>query len=95
MKEIKLFPLVGEFAEDKDVARAIRLDKITPLIEKASGEIILDFEGIKTTTQSFIHALISDLIRKYEAGVLDRILFRNCNEVVRKIIMIVSDYMQG
>jgi len=54
----------------------------------------LNFDGIESVTQSFIHALISDLIRNYGMDVLDGLYFKNCNEVVRKIINIVVDYMQ-
>ncbi|HLC72912.1 MAG TPA: STAS-like domain-containing protein [Candidatus Nanoarchaeia archaeon] len=93
MKEIKLVSLVGSFAENKDIARDIRLTKIIPTIEKNQG-VILNFEKIEGATQSFMHALISDVIRKYGAEVLDKIVFKNCNETVRKIIDIVAEYMQ-
>ncbi len=93
MREIKLVSLVGSFAENKDIARDIRLTKIMPAIEK-DKEIILDFEKIEGATQSFVHALISDVIRKYGAEVLDKIVFKNCNETVRKIISLVAEYMQ-
>ena len=87
MKEIKLFSLVGAFAENKDVAREIRLQKIIPELEKGQ-EVALNFEKIDSVTQSFIHALISDLIRKYGNRVLDRVYFKHCNETVQKIINI-------
>jgi len=93
MIEIKLLPIVGSFAENKDLARDIRLNKISHALEKKQN-ITLDFSGIDSTTQSFIHALISDLIRKYGIDVLDKIYFKNCNEIVAKIINIVVDYMQ-
>ena len=93
MIEIKLFPIVGSFAENKDLARDIRIKKIIPALENKQ-EIILDFEGIDSATQSFIHALISDLLRKYGTEVLDRISFKSCSETVKKIINIVVDYMQ-
>lgn len=93
MKEIKLFPKVGSFAEDKDIARELRLREITPLLEK-NEEIILDFEKIDSVTQSFIHALISEVIREFGGEALDKISFKNCNENVRKIINIVVEYMQ-
>lgn len=93
MMHIKLFKQVGGFAENKDVARAIRLTQIVPAIEK--GEMVtLDFGGIDSATQSFVHALISDLMRKYSNNVLDKISFKSCNETVQKIISIVVDYMQ-
>jgi len=93
MIEIKLLPIVGSFAENKDLARDIRLKKIIHALENKQ-EITLDFGGIDSTTQSFIHALISDLIRKYGIDVLDKIYFKNCNETATKIINIVVDYMQ-
>lgn len=91
--EIKIVKITGSFAENKDSARDIRLNKIIPALEKGE-EIILDFEGIEGATQSFVHALISDVIRRYGAEVLDKISFKNCNETVRKIIEMVVEYMQ-
>lgn len=93
MIEIKLLKIVGSFAENKDLARKIRLNKIMPALEDKQ-EITLDFEGIDSATQSFIHALISELIRNYGIEVLDKIYFKNCNETIKKIINIVVDYMQ-
>ncbi len=90
---LKLFKRVGSFAENKDVAADIRLNKLIPALEK-NKDIILDFEKIEGATQSFIHALISDLMRKYGNGVLDKIQFKSCNDTVKGIISIVVDYMQ-
>ena len=92
MITIKLKPVVGNFAENKDLARDLRLNKIIPALKK--GEVILDFAGIESATQSFVHALISDLIRNYSVSILDKIMFKNCNEITKKIINIVVDYMQ-
>ena len=93
MIHIKLFKQVGPFAENKDIAREIRLKKLIPALEK-NQKIILDFENIDGATQSFIHALISDLMRKYGREVLDKIEFKSCNNTVKAIITIVVDYMQ-
>ncbi len=93
MIHIKLFKQVGPFAENKDIARDIRLKKLIPALEK-NKDVILDFESIEGATQSFIHALISDLIRKYGNEVLDKIQFKSCNDTVKGIISIVTDYMQ-
>jgi hypothetical protein len=93
MIHIKLFKQVGYFAENKDIARDIRLKKIVPALDKGQ-EIILDFEHINSATQSFIHALISDLMRQYGNEVLDKISFKSCNETIQKIISIVVNYMQ-
>ncbi|HIH37412.1 STAS-like domain-containing protein [Candidatus Woesearchaeota archaeon] len=93
MKKINLLKKVGSFAENKDKARDIRLHEIIPALEK-NEEVILDFKQVESATQSFIHALISDLIRKYGIEILDMISFKNCNETIKKIITIVVDYMQ-
>ena len=93
MIHIKLFKQVGPFAENKDIARKIRLGKLIPALNN-NQKVILDFENIDGATQSFIHALISDLIRKYGNEVLDKIELKSCNNTVKAIITIVVDYMQ-
>lgn len=93
MKRIDVFANAGAFAENKDVARALRINEMIPALE-SNEEVLLDFERVDAATQSFIHALISDLLRRYGTSVLDRIQFKSCNETVKKIITIVVDYMQ-
>lgn len=90
---IKVLKLAGAFAENKDVARDVRLNRIEPALKKKQG-VIIDFNGVDAATQSFIHALISQVIRDYGVGILDVIAFKDCNETVRKVIEIVVDYMQ-
>ena len=93
MREIKILDTTGSFAENKDKARDIRIKFIIPALEKKE-KVILNFEGVDSATQSFIHALISDVIKQKGAGALNNIFFKNCNEVIRKIIEIVTEYMQ-
>lgn len=93
MKRIEIRAHAGAFAENKDTARDLRLNEIIPALEKKE-EVVLDFAGVDATTQSFVHALISDLLRKYGGDVLDRIEFKSCNETIKKVITIVVDYMQ-
>lgn len=93
MIHIKLFRQTGIFAENKDIAADIRLHKLIPALKK-NQNVILDFEKIEGATQSFIHALISDLMRKYGNDVLDKIQFKSCNDTIKAIISIVTDYMQ-
>lgn len=93
MKEINIGQQVGSFGENKDIARDIRLKQIVPILQ--SGEdVVLDFAGVISITQSFCHALLSDLIRNYGIDVLDRISFANCTEETKVVIEIVTDYMQ-
>ena|SRR3989338_66032 len=93
MRRISIFDKAGAFAENKDIARELRVGVIIPALDK-NEEVTLDFEKVDAATQSFIHALISDLMRKYGSSVLDRLSFKSCNETVIKIIDIVVDYMQ-
>jgi hypothetical protein len=93
MKRIKIFNQTGSFAENKDIARAIRIKEIFPAL-KNQEEVILDFKRVEAATQSFIHALISDVIRTFGGEALDKMAFQSCNETVKKIINIVTDYMQ-
>jgi len=93
MTTILLKPFVGEFAENKDIARDIRIATLLPALEH-DGMVVLDFSGITGATQSFIHALISEPLRRYGSTALDHIRFKDCNETVQKVITIVTDYMQ-
>jgi hypothetical protein len=90
---VKIHDHAGSFAENKDAARVIRKDCILPALGRAE-EVVLDFEKVDAVTQSFIHALISDVLREYGVEVLDRIAFKSCNETTRKIVSMVVDYMQ-
>ena len=93
MKEIKIFDYTGEFAENKDTARDLRIEQILPIL-KEGEKITLDFQNVNLSTQSFIHALISDLIRSEGIDVLDLMSFKNCNETITTLIKIVVAYMQ-
>lgn len=92
MIEIKLAELVGDFAEDKDLAGKLRKETILPELSK--GKVVrIDFAGVTLTTQSFIHALIAEALRRYGEKVLARIEFKNCDEVIRGIIKTVVQYV--
>jgi len=88
---IRMFPIVGDFGEDKDAASAIRKEKIAKTVE-AGKVVTLDFDKVTLVTQSFIHALISDVLRTRGENVLDLLEFRNCSDVVQGIISTVVQY---
>lgn len=93
MKKINIFERAGAFAENKDVARDVRVNEIIPALEK-DEEVVLDFAKVDAATQSFVHALINDVLRKFGADALDRLTFKSCNETVKQIISIVVRYTQ-
>lgn len=93
MTTVRLFERAGAFAENKDVARDIRVSELMPALARGE-EVVLDFAGVEDATQSFVHALISDPLRVHGVAVLDRLAFKSCSPVVKKVVGIVVDYMQ-
>lgn len=93
MKIVHIYERAGAFAENKDVARDIRINEIIPELT-GGGVVVLDFSGVGAATQSFIHALLSDVVRTRGPGVLEQIEFKSCSLKVRKIIEIVTEYTQ-
>lgn len=92
---ITMFDKVGTFASNKDIAKEIRTESIMPALE-SQKKIIIDFQDVDGATQSFIHALISDGMRKIGAQTfLDVVTFKTCNDNIKAIITIVTDYMQA
>ena len=95
MTIVKMFERIGSFASNKDIAKEIRTNEIIPTLERKE-EVIIDFEGVDGATQSFVHALISEAMQKFGAGILlHQLSFKSCNEKVQAIITIVTEYMQA
>src|SRR5438270_14072136 len=93
MNRLRIAESVGDFAGDKDVATALREDKIKPILS-AGRPLVLDFGGVEFATQSFIHALVSQLIRSDDFNALSLLTFENCTPSLRELIEIVADYSQ-
>ena len=92
MKEIRIIDRAGTFAQNKDAGKEIRNQEILPELA-SGGTVVLNFEGVEAATQSFIHSLISEALRQHQDA-LERITFKSCNEIIKKLIAIVVDYMQ-
>lgn len=92
-KIIEIRKIAGDFAENKDIAKKVRIEEIMPSLSKGD-EVVLDFDGVNGATQSFIHALISDPIRELKDVAFDNLAYKNVNDDVREIITIVYRYMQ-
>jgi hypothetical protein len=91
MITVRIKDLAAEFAEDKDAAAEIREQKIRPAL-KSRRKVILDFAGVTLATQSFVHALISDILRTFGPSTLDLVEFKNCVKGVRGIVGTVVEY---
>jgi DNA-binding transcriptional MerR regulator len=92
VKRVKIRPVPGtRLAENKDDARHIRENYILPALKNADA-VELDFHGIEFATQSFVHALISEAVRRYGEESFDRIKFTHCTEEVKEIVLTVFEY---
>ncbi len=83
----------GNFAENKDVAKQIREKHIKPFLEKNKmTKVVLDFSDVDSSTQSFIHALISGFFQTHKEKSLDLFEFKNCNDAINSLITTVINY---
>ena len=92
-KIIRIQIVAGTFAENKDIAKKLRIEEVIPTLSK-NQDITFDFENVQGATQSFIHALICDPIREFKEIAFDHLLYKNTNEDIQEIISIVYRYLQ-
>lgn len=90
---IEMKEKAGEFGENKDIARRLRIKEIMPALID-DEEVILDFEGMVGATQSFIHALIVAPMREFGEVFFEKVRFKNCSPTIQKVVQIVSEYTQ-
>ncbi len=93
MTVVKVGEALGDFAGDKDEARSLRERLLEPAL-RAGESVDLEFQGVELATQSFIHALVSDLVRSRDLDALELMTFTNCNDSVRELVEIVVEYRQ-
>jgi hypothetical protein len=89
---IKVEPVPGTtLAESKDQARTLRTKRVLPALEQGR-HVVLDFTDVGFATQSFVHALISEAIRRYREGVFDVMEFKGCSPEVQQTVLTVFEY---
>ena len=82
------------FTDDKDEAKRIRENTIIPTLE-AQDDIILNFCNVKSSTQSFVHALVGEALQRFREPALDRIQFKSCTPLMKGLVQLVVDYSLG
>jgi len=82
------------FAEDKDAAKQIRIYKILPALSRGE-HVVLDFKGIHFATQSYVHALIGEALKKHGEACLEQLEFKDCSTQLQSLIELVVDYSLG
>jgi hypothetical protein len=78
-------------AEDKEVAGKLRDEVIIPTLDNGE-KVEVYFEGVDTATQSYIHALIADAIRRHGDKSFELLEFSNCTPAVQAVIKTVFAY---
>lgn len=91
---IKLLGGSTGFAEDKDEARRIRVEEILPAL-RDKQRVMLDFGSVTFSTQSFVHALLGEVLQRYGEDALDGIEFKNCSPQLKSLVQLVVDYSLG
>lgn len=91
MIEIRIPSGIGGFIEDKDLARSLRNERIIPALN-AGERVVIDFSDVKYATQSFVHTLVGEPLRRFKREALDDIEFRNCSKQIKSVIELVVDY---
>ena len=94
MKTIHIQSDTGIFVENKEEAHRLRSQFIVPALDRGE-QVILDFAEVQYATQSFIHALISEALKKHGEEALENIEFKNCSPALQSIIEWVVDYSLG
>jgi hypothetical protein len=91
MTTIVKIPSESGFQEDKEYARDLRTSSVLPALE-AGDSVQLDFSNVDYATQSFVHALIGEALKRYGVEILDRIEFHRCSDQLKSVIELVVNY---
>lgn len=72
----------------RDVATPLR-DRVEQALDSSTGAVCVDFREL-LVTQSFMDEFLGAMILRRGPLVLDRVVFRNCNEDVKAAIQLVA-----
>jgi len=88
---LTIHPTSGVFVEDKEEAQRLRQEFILPALQRGDY-LALDFEEVQYATQSFIHTLLSEPLKRFPETALQLIEFRHCSSAIRTVVEWVVDY---
>ncbi|MDP1586869.1 MAG: STAS-like domain-containing protein [Prosthecobacter sp.] len=83
--ELNLAEEFGPRLADGEQAAEFRLGRIDPYVG-ICDEMVLDFTGIRNANSSFINALLAGAIEQHGEGILQRMVFKGCNPVVKVLV---------
>lgn len=83
--KLQLFSEFGSFAANGTIGNEFRVSKIEPFWQ-THDKIILDFQGIHSMTDSFVNALVGNLVEAHPEDFKEKLKFQNCSPLVRSFI---------
>jgi len=83
--ELNLVEEFGPRLADGEQAAEFRMGRIDPYVGICE-EMVLNFTGIRNANSSFINALLAGAIEQHGEGVLQCLVFKGCNPVVRVLV---------
>ncbi len=81
---------LGIHLADGESAARFRMARIEPCLA-IGREITLDFTGVRNANSSFMNALVAGVVEQHGEAVLDKILFKGCNPVLRVLVEAAID----
>jgi hypothetical protein len=88
--ELSLVEEFGPHLADGERAAGFRSGRIEPYVDLCE-EIVLDFTGVRNANSSFVNALVAGMVEQHGERVLDRLVFKGCNPVIRVLVETAID----
>lgn len=83
--ELNLADEFGTGLADGALAAEFRQGRMDPYAG-ICAEIVLNFTGVRNANSSFVNALVAGFVEQHGPQVLDRLVFRGCNPVLRVLV---------
>jgi hypothetical protein len=83
--ELRLHDEIGSFAANGTMGNQLRKDKVEPHWDK-SEKITLNFEGVSSMTDSFVHAFVGNIAEAHPDDFREKLRFTNCSSLVKTFI---------
>jgi anti-anti-sigma regulatory factor len=84
-QELSLVEDFGTHLADGAEAANYRTRRIEPYLGMG-GEVVIDFTGVRHANSSFVNALVVGLLEQHGREVLNVIIFKGCNPVIRVLV---------
>ena len=88
--ELRLSEDFGPHLADGAAAAEYRMGRIEPYVELCE-QVVLDFTGVRNANSSFVNALIAGLVEQHGRRVLNILMFKGCNPVLRVLVAAAID----